>query len=336
MTTISEADYVRGRRLASIFTPYALRQIDDTYGVPEFSKIAERSERFVHYTTADAALKITRTQRIWMRNTLCMSDYREVAHGFDILLEFFREQTKVTPFYEAMDLCSPGAAKEAVSLFDGWLPDLRANTYIASLSKHHDHEDIHGRLSMWRGFGASTSPRVAIVLKIPGLTDAADALKIIFSPVAYLDQAGVHDVLGSVIANVQSEVDFLRQIDRQTIINYIFHMLIAAVSCLKHEGFKEEVEWRAIYSPNRSRSPYISSSTEVVGGVPQLVYSLPLDKRVSADIAGLDLAVLFDRLIIGPSQYPMPMWAAFVEALKGIGVSDAENRVWISGIPIRG
>jgi hypothetical protein len=80
----------------------------------------------------------------------------------------------------------------------------------------------------------------------------------------------------------------------------------------------------------------MTPSTEVIGGVPQLVYKLPLDGTVSVELAGLEFSVLFDRLIIGPSQYPGPMWMAFVAALKRSGVKDAENRVVASRIPIRG
>ena len=80
-------------------------------------------------------------------------------------------------------------------------------------------------------------------------------------------------------------------------------MLVAGVCCLKHEGFLEEREWRVIYAPNRSSSPLIESSTETIGGIPQIVYKLPLDVAVSDAIADLDLSRMFDRLIIGPSQF---------------------------------
>jgi hypothetical protein len=78
MPHVTEDQYNRDRRLAGIFYPYAQRQIDETYGVPEYSKIDGVSRRFVHYTTAEAALKIIKSKRVWMRNTLCMLDYREV------------------------------------------------------------------------------------------------------------------------------------------------------------------------------------------------------------------------------------------------------------------
>jgi hypothetical protein len=61
-----------------------------------------------------------------------------------------------------------------------------------------------------------------------------------------------------------------------------------------------------------------------------------LDGGLSSELVGLDFGVLFDRLIIGPSQYPLPMAMAFVDALKHSGISDAEKRVCASMIPIRG
>ena len=44
---------------------------------------------------------------------------------------------------------------------------------------------------------------------------------------------------------------------------------------------------------------------------------------------------LVERIIIGPSAYPVPMWMAFVDALKKAGVPDPDKRVVISNIPIR-
>ena len=119
------------------------------------------------------------------------------------------------------------------------------------------------------------------------------------------------------------------------LINNVFYMLVSGVACLKHEGFREEREWRAIYSPNRLPSPLMESATEIIGGVPQLVYKLPLDDTVSNVLVELDIRRMFDSLIIGPSPYPSVMYTAFVNALSIAGVPNAANRVRISGIPIR-
>jgi hypothetical protein len=119
------------------------------------------------------------------------------------------------------------------------------------------------------------------------------------------------------------------------LIGWVFAMLLGAVTCLKHEGFKEEREWRATYTPKRAQSPLMIPSTQVIGGVPQIVYEIPLDNKVSPALAELDLASMFDRLIIGPSPYPWVMYEAFVNAVTKLGVADAGERVYGSGIPLR-
>jgi hypothetical protein len=306
--------------------PYARKQRDEIYS-------AGADPRFVHYTSAENALSIVTSKRLWMRSTVCMSDYREVQHGFDILDKFFKEKMEL--FRSALDTVALGAAQEAISRFNGWWqPAIRFHTYIVSISEHNPKENLHGRLSMWRAFGNNTT-RVAIVLRLPTFSGAAEALNLMFSPVAYLTEDEAHGVISDVIKNVRLEAEFLRSLPGEAIVQWLFLMLRAAVTCLKHEGFREEREWRAIYYPKLAASKLMETSTEVVGGVPQIVHKIPLDASVDPVLAELDLARMFDRLIIGPSPFPLPIGDAFVDALSKAGVSDAGNRVFASGIPIR-
>jgi hypothetical protein len=62
---------------------------------------------------------------------------------------------------------------------------------------------------------------------------------------------------------------------------------------------------------------------------------LPLDKAFNPILDDIDFAKLFDRLIIGPSPYPMAMFDAYVEALSNADVAEAAKKIFISGIPIR-
>jgi hypothetical protein len=156
-----------------------------------------------------------------------------------------------------------------------------------------------------------------------------------FGPVAYINEKEVHETFSTVIGNINANEDFLRTLDRQLVVANIFQMLLFGVTCLKHEGFKEEREWRAIYVPKFAASPLMISSTEIIGGVPQIIYQIPLDKSASSALAELDLISLFDRLVIGPSPYPWAMYDAFVDVLAKEGVADAVNRVCVSGIPLR-
>lgn len=76
-------------------------------------------------------------------------------------------------------------------------------------------------------------------------------------------------------------------------------------------------------------------STETIVGVPQRIYKIPLDKDKDKSLAGLELSHIFNRLIIGASPYQSVMYETFFNALEKAGVSEPENKVWVSGIPIR-
>lgn len=324
---MNREDFERRIRLESIFMPHSRARRDAFYAGREFA-------RFVHYTSAEAALSIISGKRIRMRNTTCMADYREVQHGFDMLNSFFQDIGRKDQFVTAFDECFPNVGADAIALFNQWWNDIRFNTYVASVSEHDDSEDFHGRLSMWRAFGGN-SGRVAIVLKVPWFSEAGETLRIQFSPVSYMGQDDVYDEVFRVIGNIRQNVDFLRAAGRETLIGYIFMMLSTGVTCVKHEGFHEEREWRAIYAPKRVPSLLMEQETATVGGIPQTVFKLPLDAGVSTAIVNLDFSNLFDRLIIGPSQYAGAMAESFMNALAAIGVPDVAKRVCISGIPIR-
>lgn len=75
-------------RLEGIFLPAAMRQ-----RLKLFDGGNRPFARFVHYTSAEAALSIIRTKRMWLRNTNCMTDFREVEHGHGILKSFFGTPT---------------------------------------------------------------------------------------------------------------------------------------------------------------------------------------------------------------------------------------------------
>jgi Protein of unknown function (DUF2971) len=238
--------------------------------------MVQRGGRFVHYTSAENGLKIINTRTIWMRNTNCMSDYREVQHGQERLKTFFPAGRNMDEFQSALNTCVDGIGKQAFDLFERWWNDIRLNTYITSVSEHDDSEDQHGRLSMWRAFAGATA-RVALVFKIPLTEHPAASLNLLMIPVAYHTDDEVERELKLVIQNINDNQQFLGSIDRNMFVQSIFFMLVTSVVCLKHEGFREEREWRVIYSPNLRPSPLLSSSSsiEVVGGVPQRVYKIP-------------------------------------------------------------
>lgn len=317
--------------LANIFMPWASRRRKERYPVDG------ASARFVHYTTAESAFKIIETKRLWMRSTTCMSDYREVDYGHDLLVKTFRSQVNETQnryalFTSVLEACVPGVAASAVSMLDQNWNQIRYNTYVASLSEHESgHEDLYGRLSMWRAFGGS-SGRVALVMSVPWFSPGAQLLRLIFSPVAYFTEDEVAKELDAVIENVRKNAEFLGTVNAQELSGMIYTMLLSAVTCLKHYGFHEEKEWRVIHGAFPLFSELMENSIECINGVPQRVFKLPLEAAISPE---LGFASIFDRLIIGPTQYPIAMHGAFASKLTEAGVADAASKVIISDIPIR-
>jgi Protein of unknown function (DUF2971) len=327
-------DQQKALKIEAIFMPEARRQRD---------RLHETNDpRFVHYTRAEAALEIIRQKRIWLRNTTAMDDYGEVQHGFRMLVEFFGNRDKRAAFIAAFDAVHKGAAQEALDLFDGWWVNpsrgLQTQTYIASISEHDRSEDRHGRLSMWRAFGTSAAARVALVFRVPPFSGAMDFLNCVFSPVAYLNKERAHEIVAEVIANVTREGEFLRTLSRTELVHWVFWTLVLAVACVKHEGFREEREWRIVFLPGLMPAgsvPLLDNEIRAVGGLPQVIYKLPIDVRVAPELAQIDLLTMFDRIIIGPSAHPWVMYDAFTRALGEAGVHNASDRVITSDIPLR-
>jgi hypothetical protein len=82
-------------------------------------------------------------------------------------------------------------------------------------------------------------------------------------------------------------------------------MLAFAAVCTKHPGFGKEVEWRVLHAPWWEKSAYLKKELEVVQGVPQAVYKIPLKDIPEAGLSRITIPALIDRIIIGPTRDPL-------------------------------
>ncbi len=310
-------------RLANIFHPHAMRTIND---------VMKKNTRFVHYTSASAALEIIRTKTFWMRKTSCMNDFMEVDQGLDCLDEAYRgkagEKLRAT-----LDEIFDGITNQIEELFRGWLPHLRADTYIACFSEHPDTEDMHGRLSMWRAYSQSTG--VALVVNNTPFLSESNALGIYASPVAYLDNTSFQTEFAKTVDGINANADFLRALGRDAVISCVFNAFKFAVLCTKHPGFIEENEWRVICTPAMEQSQHLGKDIEVIQGIPQPVYKIPLRNFPEEGLVGMEIPEILDRIIIGPTEYPAAIQEAFETLLADAGVEDPKSRVCVSGLPLR-
>lgn len=315
-------------KLQHIFMPLASQRREEA---------RQRKQKFIHYTTAEAAVKILQSRVFWMRNVRALVDYSEVEYGKRVIEVALNKH--MLEFKAALDAIHPGAADMAINAYNRWRESLSVGTFVASVSEH-SADDAHGRLSMWTSFGKS-SPTAALVLNLTTEEPEGDGMDVFFSPVAYLDEKGVEDEVLKIIANIKDNETYLKSRSSIEIVNMVAVTLTMAVVCLKHPGFKEEREWRGIYLSSIFQpklvngEPVVKIEIEHIGGVPQQVAKLPLKNIPSLGVENFDITEVIDEVIIGPSPYWPVMYTAIVMTLVQAGITDAKSRIRASGIPVR-
>jgi len=310
-------------RLNSVFFSYAKNRL---------SKLMQDGHRLVHYTSAENAISIIQNKTLWLRDTRSMSDFAEVEHGYAMLLNYFQQIGKREGFHTALDRHYPGAGNEVLKRFDDFSAFIRNATYICCFSEHPEFEDTYGRLSMWRAYGSKSG--VALVLEVPGPYSAIP-LNVYLSPVAYLGQSEFWQYLDEAIGRINAADAELAGISREDFIFNAYRMLVMATLSLKHPAFIEEREWRLIHLPFEAPSQYVKGETATIGGVPQVVFKIPLENHPPEGIEGIAIPDLLDRVIIGPTQYPGPIYRSLAKELSDAGVPNAGEKIKSAGIPLR-
>jgi hypothetical protein len=278
-------------------------------------------------------MKIIQNRNFWMRKSTCMNDSSEVRYGWECLAKAYNKTDAGERLKSILDRFFDGLRAEIEAGFNNRDRSLVFDTYLTCVSEHRDEEDTLGRLSMWRAHGATTS--VALVMNNSVFLTPSDALKAYTSPVAYCDENKFAEEFGKVVNNIETGIDFLKQQNRKLIIKpYLFRMLAFAALCTKHPGFAEECEWRVIHCPWWHKSAHLQRAIEVIQGVPQPIYKIPL-KDIPNELVGLEIPALLDRIIVGPTRDPQPIWEAFKDLLAESGVYEPHKKVYLSNIPLR-
>lgn len=287
--------------------------------------------RFVHYTSADNAMKIIHSGNVWMRNAKCMNDFMELSHGHELLYNLFRKESEIyIEFEKELSSINKSIPDQVFSNYNSWWNNIQINTFICSISEHDVLEDKHGRLSMWRAYG-DNSAKAAFIIKAHFNPDPAQSLPLIIRPALYYTEDKLKEEILHVLNNIKNHRNFFSTLTPNILASFIFVWLLITTICLKHEGFKEEKEWRIIYLPQFQSYYRITLESEIVTiqGIPQLIYKIPLN------IPGISIREIMDKIIIGPTQYPYPLSSAFIHELEKAGFNDAASRIVLSGIPLR-
>lgn len=309
-------------RKMAVFYPYMFKRVEAA---------TKAAQRFVYYTSAATALSVIRNKQAWMRNASVMNDYMEVEHGLELLASSYK--TRRDAFRKYINSFEDNLCGKLEAYFDGWQPKFKYGTYLTCLSEHDQTEDHLGRLSMWRAYGGSSG--VALVLNGTPFLTPADALHAQTSPVAYLDQIGFHSEFEVLYQNLIQEEEFLKEMGSDEVFGYLVGAFMHSALCTKHPGFREEREWRILYNPSYQRSVEILEEIEVINSIPQIVCKIPLKNIPEKGLIGVELAEIIDRIIVGPSEFPFRIAEALTKALDDEGVVGANEKVFVSRIPLR-
>lgn len=304
------------------------------HAVSEQARIEQEGTRFVHYTTAQSALDILQSECLWMRNATCMNDYNEMRHGLRCVIEAFGTDTGKA-FSAALDACHASLAAELDNKFTAAAPALIEHTYITSVSEHSDDEEAYGRLSMWQSYGSRAG--AAIVFNPGPFLRSTDALPIWVSPVAYIGLLGVQTELQKIAEKMHSNLAVLAAVPRDELLEIAFRTLVSLVVSSKHEGFREEREWRIVHLPTLwpaadGRLPLCQIS---LSGVPQPIFKIPFVDYPDEGFYGATIPDLINRIIVGPTQYPAASRMAFAQVLGAAGVELSLDRVHCSDVTLR-
>lgn len=325
-------------RLWRAFQPEMARQAD---------RVGKTGTRFVHYTSAESAMKILSSGRMLLRNSTLMNDFSEVQYGLNCLALSYNgplgERLKALMREVQADL--PEVFESQFNSIEG---DLRGETYLISISEHGDpekgdeFEDNLGRLSMWRAY----APRdgVAFVFNNSPFMAETNAINAYSAPVQYATPDEFRATFELIVEGAEENLELLKQYGGKYLYDLLTHAFTMIVQSTKHPSFGEEREWRVIYSPSLlhkkgeltdAQLQRIPTEIMTLGGVPQRVFAIPFRNYPEEGFTGATIPELIDRVLIGPSGNAYAISQALISELHRLQVPNPEERVYITGIPLR-
>lgn len=311
------------RNLARVIMPTVMQRMID---------LEKSKSRLVYYTSAEVALDIIKNRELWLRDAACMNDYSEMSYGLQRVADAF-SSTAGIEFRSAVDRIFPDVSESIEDHLKAGVRHTLYRTYMICFSEHLKSENEHGRLSMWRAYGGNSG--VAVVFNAETIFSPQNALDVNSVPVLYWEQQQMEAEFSLIANNIISNEQDFRQLGSEHMSQVLFNVLRYLAICSKHPGFKEEREWRVVYSPTVQESKFLKRHSTSLNGIPQTVYKLPLENRPDDGLTGMEVPEIIDRVIVGPTQFSSTICEAIETALTESDVKDAASRVFVSDIPLR-
>lgn len=302
-----------------------------------FQNLADTVKRplLAHYTSLEVLEKIMKSNELWFSNPLFMNDLQEIRFGMLEGSKAFNEICLEPDFISAI------GSEKRVKILNQSFQDNFSNfdakqvldTYVFCFSEH-EPRNYDGLLSMWRGYGAN-GHGVALVFNTDFIQTRAGS-PLLIAKVRYESNEERIDWIKLAFRFCAEKLrDFVVPDEELFYVAYHMFTLMKISSLLsKHDGFKEEAEWRIIYLPDRDEHRLFTNHFSYIIGKngiePKLKFKIeplkidPIDTWTFHDI--------LDRIILGPSFSWPPLVDRMFDVLNR---SEFKNKVVASKIPLR-
>lgn len=266
----------------------------------EENEFQNKKPLLAHYTTMQNFDHIIGSNELWFSNPLNMNDSDELAFGMNQGAYEFRNNERLKKACGNDEIFI-----KLVKIFDGLFSHFDKynvlDTYVLCFSEH-EKNDNDGKLSMWRGYGENGSG-ISFVINTNDLEPNPE-LPIILSAVHYATKEEMYDWIKNKIEELAEILDQSNKSQEvlESIASSWMERLKVFSLFTKHDGFKEEKEWRCVYLKDRDSNGQFKErygyNISNKGLEPKL--KLKLD-QLSNGGSALKLELLIDRIILGPT-----------------------------------
>lgn len=301
----------------------------------DFSYLIERRPLLAHYTSLVALEAIMKSDELWFSNPLFMNDLEEVRFGINQGQRLFL----------SVDLDAISGNRERASLlrhaFQHYYNQFDNahlfDTYVFCLSEH-DRGNRDGLLSMWRGYGGFGGG-VALVFNTDIIRGANEQSPLMIAKVRY---ASSEERLSWLTQQVTDWGEILKKTpipdDKLYLAAYALFGIIKHYALVsKHDGFREEQEWRLIYLPERDTAGHLKDRLGYALGArgvePKLKVKIGPQPWTPND--AWTFAQILDRIILGPSVSSPLARMSVNRMLEMLGKPEFSQKLCPSTIPLR-
>jgi hypothetical protein len=296
---------------------------------------ADHKPLLAHYTSIGCIESILKTKQLWFSNPLFMNDLEELKYG---LLEGRRL------FLDAENVQEACGSQERVNILEDRFEhyfqefDLKEafDIYAFCLSEHQPN-NLDGLLSMWRGYG-SNGKGAALVFDTSKI-EYMEGNALILSKVIYAShnerQSYIKELLAK-LANLLKQAN-LEDSELYLAAHALFERLKLFALFTKHEGFREEQEWRVVYLPDRDKDNKLDSMLDYniseAGIQPKLKFKFQAIEGVTP--SNISFENLLHSIILGPSLSSALGEKSIKRMLEKTGNTHLIDKVKSSSIPFR-